>query len=75
MNITLNCLLEQIGTAHQHRYGIDEIAHILGMTKTEVLNRIKRRHLPAVKVSERKWGYVLHDDLAAYVAQLNVGAL
>lgn len=73
MNKTLPHLLEKLGRIPQPRFTIEEVGDILGLSRGEVLAQIKRGHLPAIKVSARRWGYVLHDDLNAFLTALNGG--
>jgi len=69
----LNTLLIKLTMTPRHRYTLEEVGEVLGISRDEVLRQIKRGHLVAVKVAERKWGYVLHDDLDAFLSALNGG--
>jgi DNA-directed RNA polymerase sigma subunit (sigma70/sigma32) len=70
----LTRLLEAHGTPQKPRYTLQEVGDILGMNRNRVRLQIVRGDLQAVKTSPKRWGYVLHEDLASFVAVMNGGA-
>ena len=70
---TLTHLLEAAGIVPATLYPIQEVARTLRSTERQVLELIKKKRLKAVKVSQRRWGFVLHPDLDAYLCSLNEG--
>lgn len=70
---TLTHLLEAAGIVPSALYPIQEVARTLRSTERQILELIKKKRLKAVKVSQRRWGFVLHPDLDAYLIALNEG--
>ncbi|WP_306599175.1 hypothetical protein [Geothrix sp. 21YS21S-2] len=75
MNTTLQTLLDAMAVAPKPRYPLEEVAYLLDARLQAVKNLIKNGKLKGVKTGPRKWGYVLHSDLEAFVTNLNGGAL
>jgi hypothetical protein len=67
----LQPLLDAAGVAPSPRYSVKDVATVLDRTTKQVLDLIKKNRLPAVKVSARQWGFVLHEDLVNYLLRLN----
>lgn len=70
--MTLSALLTTLGITPAPRYTLEEVAHILGMTCRQVRSQIQKGRLLAIKTSARRWAWVLHPDLDAYFAAVNV---
>ncbi len=74
MTTTLQRVLDSLGTASKPLYTLGEVGITLNLSLEGVRNLIKGGRLRAVKTGQRKWGYVLHEDLDNYLTALNGGA-
>jgi len=75
MDTTLQTLLTALAVECKPRYPLEEVAYLLDARLQAVKNLIKNGKLKGVKTGPRKWGYVLHGDLEAFVTTLNGSSL
>lgn len=71
MNQALATALDALGIPHKPRFAIEEVAEILGITRDQVVNLLKKGKLTGMKSSVRRWRGVYSVDLSDYLEKVN----
>ena len=71
MNTTLAAVLAAIGTPHKPRYGIEEVAEILGISRYQVVDLLRKGKLVGMKSSMHRWRCVFAIELDAFIQRVN----